>query len=84
LMRASISLEFKSEQLASQALLTIEPDNTPLPEGLEIRCGTDAAVLHIKIETSRSIESLMATMEDILSAIDLYLRATSVVRHHDT
>jgi len=80
LIRASISLQFQSEHIASQALLAIEPDNTPLPEGLEIRCDTDTAVLHIEIETSRSIESLMATMEDILSAIDLYLRATSVVR----
>ena len=80
MIRASISLQFQSEYIASQALLAIEPDNTPLPEGLEIRCDTDTAVLHIEIETSRSIESLMATMEDILSAIDLYLRATSVVR----
>ncbi|MFX1559101.1 MAG: KEOPS complex subunit Pcc1 [Promethearchaeota archaeon] len=74
-----IQLDFKSEEEAMRTLSAISPDNSPLPEGLEIECTLDNQKLKVKIQSSRSLESLAATLEDIMSAIDLSLRTSDTV-----
>jgi len=71
-----IQLNFESEAEARRTLSAISPDNSPLPEGLEIQCTHDNQEVKITIESSRSLESLAATLEDIMSAIDLSLRTS--------
>jgi hypothetical protein len=74
-----IQLEFESEEEAKTTLSAITPDNSPLPEGLEIDCTLEGQQLHIKIQSVRSLESLAATLEDIMSAVDLSLRTSDSV-----
>lgn len=78
-MIATINLEFQSPEIAKRVLDAISPDNTPLPAGLAIECTVDNIHLLVRIECERSIESLGATLEDIMSAIDLSIRTSETV-----
>ena len=78
-MIVHIQLNFKSEEEARRTLSAISPDNSPLPEGLEIECSCDNQKVNVTINSSRSLESLAATLEDIMSAIDLSLRTSESV-----
>ncbi len=78
-MIVHIQLNFKSEEEARRTLFAISPDNSPLPEGLEIECSCDNQKVNVTINSSRSLESLAATLEDIMSAIDLSLRTSDSV-----
>lgn len=78
-MIVHIQLNFKSEEEARRTVSAISPDNSPLPEGLEIECSCDNQKVNVTINSSRSLESLAATLEDIMSAIDLSLRTSDSV-----
>ena len=78
-MIVRIQLDFESEEEARRTLSAISPDNSPLPEGLEIDCSLDNQQVSVTIQSSRSLESLAATLEDIMSAIDLSLRTSDSI-----
>ena len=78
-MIATIKLDFQSSDVAKRILETISPDNTPLPSGLTIDCSIEGTKLLITVECERSINSLGATLEDIMSAIDLSLRTSQSI-----
>lgn len=78
-MIVHIQLDFDSEEKARRTLSAISPDNSPLPEGLEIECSLDNQKVNVTIRSSRSLESLAATLEDIMSAIDLSLRTSDSI-----
>lgn len=78
-MTVKIQLQFQSEEEARRTLSAISPDNAPLPEGLQIECLLDKRELTIIVKSSRSLDSLAATLEDIMSAIDLSLRASESI-----
>ena len=75
-MIATIKLDFHSSDISKQVLEAISPDNTPLPSGLSIDCSIKEKKLVISIQCERNIDSLGATIEDIMSAIDLSLRTS--------
>jgi hypothetical protein len=74
-----IQLDFESEEDAKRTLSAISPDNSPLPEGLELECALDNQRVNITIQSVRGLDSLAATLEDIMSAIDLSLRTSDSV-----
>ncbi|MGY5858677.1 MAG: KEOPS complex subunit Pcc1 [Candidatus Thorarchaeota archaeon] len=78
-MIATIKLDFQSTDVAKRILEAIAPDNTPLPRGLTIDCSVKDTKLLITIKCERSISSLGATLEDIMSAIDLSLRTSTSI-----
>ncbi|TFG98680.1 hypothetical protein E4H12_05355 [Candidatus Thorarchaeota archaeon] len=78
-MIATIKLDFQSSDVAKRILEAITPDNTPLPSGLTIDCSVKETKLLITIQCERSISSLGATLEDIMSAIDLSLRTSQFI-----
>jgi hypothetical protein len=75
----NIQLVFESKEAAMQTFSAISPDNSPLPEGLEIECSTDNQIVKITIQSSRSLESMAATLEDMMSAIDLSMRTSDAI-----
>ncbi len=78
-MIATIKLDFQSPDIARRILEAIKPDNTPLPKGLTIDCSVKGTKLLITIKCERSINSLGATLEDIMSAVDLSLRTSKSI-----
>ena len=73
-MKAVIELNLESSSEAKEVLQAISPDNFPLPPGLEIDSLVKEKVLVVQINCSRGPKSLGATVEDLMSAIDLSLR----------
>ena len=78
-MIATIKLDFQSSDVAKHILDAITPDTTPVPSGLTIDCSVKETKLLITIQCERSISSLGATLEDIMSAIDLSLRTSQSI-----
>ena len=73
-MSVRIELTFESHNHAIRVLDAIAPDNYPLPTGIMIDTHVNGSILLILIECERGIDSLRATLEDIMSAIDLSIR----------
>ncbi|MHA1902987.1 MAG: KEOPS complex subunit Pcc1 [Candidatus Thorarchaeota archaeon] len=78
-MMADINLEFPSSAEAERISKSLSPDNVPLPPGLRIDTQVRGNQLVLKVECKRGLDSLRATLEDIMSAIDLALRTTRLV-----
>ena len=78
-MLAEIQLEFESNEDATHVLKAINPDNSPLPPGIVIQTSVEKNRLLIRIECERGIDSLRATVEDIMSAIDLSVRTINTI-----
>ena len=78
-VRAKIKLKFDSPTTANKIKDAISPDNSPVPEGLEIQVTTQVDNMEISIACSRGIDSFRNTIEDIMSSIDLSLRTISAV-----
>jgi hypothetical protein len=79
-LRATININFATSDIADHVLRAISPDNTPLPEGLDIDIVSNDTELRIIIDTSRTLDSFRGTIEDIMSAIDLSLRTLLLVK----
>ena len=74
LMFSQIKIQFELATDAERILNSVSPDNFPLPEGLEIKSSISHNQLIFEIQCKRGLESLAATIEDLLSAIDLSIR----------
>ena len=74
IMSVRMELTFESPNHAVRVLDAIAPDNYPLPTGIMIDAQVNGSILLILIECERGIDSLRATLEDIMSAIDLSIR----------
>jgi len=74
LMVATIEIEVSPAGEAERVLDAISPDNMPLPMGLRITSQVKGGRLHLSIECDRGLDSLRATIEDVMSAIDLSIR----------
>lgn len=73
-MSVQIELEFDDHLQATRVLDSVAPDNSPLPPGITIITKVVENKIVIHIECERSIDSLRATVEDLMSAIDLSVR----------
>ena len=73
-MSVRMELTFESHTHAERVLDAIAPDNYPLPTGIMIDAKVNGPILLILIDCERGIDSLRATLEDIMSAIDLSIR----------
>ncbi|MHA1480025.1 MAG: KEOPS complex subunit Pcc1 [Candidatus Thorarchaeota archaeon] len=80
-MTVHIELEFKDHLQATKVLDAVAPDNSPLPYGIAIKTKIIENKLVIHIECERSIDSLRATVEDIMSAIDLSVRTIQSIEN---
>ena len=73
-MFSRVELKFELAADAERILQSVSPDNFPLPKGLQIKSSISSNQLIFEIRCDRGIESLAATIEDLLSAIDLSIR----------
>ena len=72
--RADLRLVFGGEEEAELAARAIEPDNQPLPRGLELEMRRAGKEVLIQIRCERTLASLLATLDDILAMMLLALR----------
>jgi len=79
MMRVSLTINFTDDAYAVRVLESVSPDNIPLPPGLEIDMTRSGRTLSCVIESTRGLDSLRATLEDLTSAIDLALRTHEAI-----
>lgn len=68
-LSAEVSCEYKSEDLAEAIASSVEPDNLDSPEGVEVTTQRKGRLVKSKIRLDGEIETLLATMDDLLSCI---------------
>jgi len=78
LSEAELVMRFQ-EDVAELVLKALSPDNEPLPPGLRVRAYRDGDAVIFKISCRRSIKSLLATLDDILSMAILALKAVRAI-----
>lgn len=78
-VRSSIRLEFSSPEEALLFLRSLNPDNKPLPKGLELGMRTEGSTLLVEISCYRPLESFLSTVNDILVMVNVIKRATEAV-----
>ncbi|MCS7142707.1 MAG: KEOPS complex subunit Pcc1 [Aigarchaeota archaeon] len=71
MIRASLRISFCDQAEADIVARSIDPDNRPLPVGMDLRCERVGSDLIVEITSSRSIESLIYTIDDLLTSIKL-------------
>ncbi len=80
---AKLELVFEDTEDAEIALKSIQPDNHPLPPGLELSMKIDGNRLEVYIESERSLLSLLNTLDDILSMINVALKSVKAFSCRD-
>ncbi|MDJ0269416.1 MAG: KEOPS complex subunit Pcc1 [Aigarchaeota archaeon] len=64
---ARVEMEFEDEHVAEVVFKALFPDNKPLPAGLEVNAELEGKRVIFKVYCRRSLQSLLATIDDILS-----------------
>jgi len=76
---AHLRLSYSSEGEAKAIYDAVAPDNKPLPPGLKIEMALDGRELLIDVSCLRGLESLWATLDDLLSCIQVAERALRAI-----
>ncbi|HDO21166.1 MAG: KEOPS complex subunit Pcc1 [archaeon GB-1845-036] len=63
------------EKLTNVIYKSLLPDNVDLPESLSIHMAIYGSCLNIKVECGRSLASLLNTLDDILSSIQIAVKS---------
>lgn len=64
-----IQIDYGSQEKAVTVQKAITPDNLEVPDGMHIITLVQGSVLEIEVHSDRSIGSLVATLDDMLSCI---------------
>lgn len=64
-----IQIKYKDSETARAIQKSITPDNLGAPDGMHIIASVNGNSLEIEIVSDRSIGSLVATLDDLLSCI---------------
>jgi len=70
-----IEIDYGEADTAKAIQKAITPDNLGVPDGMHIITAVQGSVLEIEVHTDRSIGSLIATLDDMLSCIQAAERA---------
>lgn len=77
-MEAELTMRFDNEEVAELVMKSLAPDNEPLPEGLNIEMHREGNAVIFKIICHRSVRSLLAILDDILSMSILALKCLKI------
>ncbi len=64
---AHVEMEFEDAHIAEIVFKALLPDNKPLPTGLEVSAELEGKRIIFKVYCQRPLQSLLATIDDILS-----------------
>lgn len=72
---ARLRMRLENSSIADLVMRALQPDNQPLPEGLELSMRREDSELVFEIRSRRPIASLLATLDDIVASAILALKA---------
>ncbi len=79
--RAELRLSYP-EELAKAIYDAIKPDNERLPPGLAIETRLSGRAVELVVECEKSLESLWATLDDLLACVQAAERTLRALTSH--
>ena len=77
---AELKLVYPDEASAKAIYEAVRPDNELLPRGLEIKGALKGSSVELKVVCQKSMESLQATLDDLMACVQAAERALEAVR----
>ena len=68
-MQANVVCGYKKREAAKAIAAAIQPDNIQAPEGVRVKTRVDIARITTLVELDGRIETLLATLDDLLACI---------------
>ncbi len=79
-MEAEIRLSYKNEREADAVANAVAPDNIEVPSGLYIETVRDGFDVLTKIECQTRLQTLIATIDDLLACVSVAEKTFSVAK----
>jgi len=79
-LEARIVLSYKTIREAEAVAKAVSPDNVKVPQGLFIKTIRRAEKVFTAIECETRLQTFMATIDDLLSAVSVAERTLSAVK----
>ena len=76
---ATISIRYGDADTARAILEAISPDNLRASPGVFVEARVESRALHVSVSCSRSVGSLISTIDDLLSCVQAAERAIKEV-----
>jgi len=78
-LEAKILLSYKTVREAEAVVKAVSPDNVRVPQGLFVKTTRREKKVFTMIECETRLQTFMATVDDLLSAVSVAERALSTV-----
>jgi len=79
-LEAEISISYKTVREAEAVVMAVAPDNVRVPKGLFVKTKRLGRKVLTQIVCETRLETFMATIDDLLSAVSVAERAFSAVQ----
>jgi len=79
-LEAKIALSYRTTREAEAVARAVSPDNVKVPHGLFIKTTRRGKKVFTRIECETRLQTFMATIDDLLSAVSVAERTLSAVR----
>lgn len=79
-MDAEITLFCKSAREAEAIAKAVSPDNLKTPQGLTVKTERKDSEVVTRVKCERKLESLIATLDDLLMAVQVAEKAISTTK----
>ena len=80
MLEAKVVLSYKTIREAEAVAKAVSPDNVKVPEGLFIKTTRRGRRVFTKIECETRLQTFVATIDDLLSAVSVAERTVFAVR----
>jgi len=83
-LEAEIKLSYKNEREAEAVAKAVSPDNVEVPPGLFVKTVRKGPKVFTTIECQTKLQTLIATIDDLLSCVSVAEKAFSVAKEFKT
>ena len=80
MLEAKIALSYKTLREAEAVANAVSPDNVKVPEGLSVKTMRRGKTVLTNIECKSRLQTFVATIDDLLSAVSVAERTLSAVK----
>lgn len=82
-MEAEIRLSYENKREAKAVVQAVSPDNLRIPAGLRIETTRSGSELVTRIRCDLRLQTLIATIDDLLSCVSIAEKAFSVAKEFE-
>ena len=83
-MEAEVRISYENEREAEAVAQAVSPDNVKVPRGLVIKTTQKGCEVLTRIQCELRLQTLIATIDDLLSCVSTAEKAFSVVKRLET